>query len=210
MNSSFEIIDSFIRDIYGFVFLTESIDARVVSNGLVPIQDAHSTVMSIIQEKRPPFADEFVEHVYPLLEVAVHWQQLKKRGGLKGEFVDACKKKMLNANAGNFFGIVFEVDMACRSLLSGWRTDFVEDCTKQRQSQIDFVFFRKGKYLAVDCRSLRFTGFFSAADLDIGKIESAVVEHAQKFKPEHLDKIAERLGIRLDERVLVMDITAHN
>jgi len=203
MNKSFKIIDDFIRDIYGFVFLKESIDARIASNGLLPILYAHGAIMSIIQERRPPFADEFVRHVYPLLEVAVHWQQLKEKNGLTGEFVDACKKRMLNANAGNFFGVIFEVDMACRSLLSGWRTEFVEDCTKQGQSQIDFVFFRHGKSLAIDCRSLRFAGFFSSADLDIRKIDSAVVEHAQKFKAEHLDKIVERLGTSPDERVLV-------
>jgi hypothetical protein len=67
---SFEIIEDFVRDIYECDFLKETLDSRI--SQIQEITIAYQTVRGIIEENRPPFSEEFVKNVFPILEVAVY------------------------------------------------------------------------------------------------------------------------------------------
>ena len=105
----------------------------------------------------------------------------------------------------DFYGTIFEIDMASRCLLSGWDIRFVEDYVEQ-QKQIDFVFFMKNKparVSGVECLSKRYT----ANSLTIKKINSDINSKADKYEEECMQKLSDKLGVSLDQRLLVIDIT---
>ncbi|MDI6846996.1 MAG: hypothetical protein QMD23_02550 [Candidatus Bathyarchaeia archaeon] len=76
-----------------------------------------------MKEKRPPLSKEFMEDVFPVLEVALQWNKLRERQQLSEQFVKKCRERM-KASSSNFLGVIFEIDMATRCLLSNWKTDF--------------------------------------------------------------------------------------
>jgi hypothetical protein len=91
--------------------------------------------------------------------------------------------------------------MASRCLLSNWDIEFVEDYTKEGK-QIDFIFYKENehdKVARVECLSKR----YAESSLTIDKINTDISAKAKKFRQEYIGK----LGIPLDERLLIIDIT---
>lgn len=201
MYKSFRIIYDLIRDIYGFHFLKEPMDARIAETGIQELNNAYDTMISIIHDKRKPFSQEFVRNVYPLLEIAIHWNKLKNFNKLTDEFLAHSRNRMQKMQ--NFYGTIFELDMASRCLLSNWRIDFIEDTTKRGEPQIDFIFYTENRVIGIDCMSKRLSGIYTPENLTIDKINNDIHNHAQKFKPEYISN----LGIVLNEKLLIMDIT---
>lgn len=197
MYNSFQTIADFIKDVYGFNFIKEPMDPKVAE--IRELKNAYDTIMRINQGQRKPLPNEFVKYVYPLLEVSVQWAGLKKEDKHSREFLEKCKQRVKTPS--NFYGTIFEIDMASRCSLSNWQIDFVEEHTKEGK-QIDFVFYKDSKQdnvAGVECSSNRYT----QSSLTIEKINRKISEKAKKFKPEYIEK----LGISLDERLLIIDIT---
>jgi hypothetical protein len=191
---SFEIINNFVSEIWGFNLIKEPINHKVTR--IEELKNAHRAIKNIIPSLRKPFPDEFVKHVYPLLEISVQWAELKKKGELTGEFLEKCKQRVRTQS--NFYGTIFEIDMASRCLLSDWNVDFVEDYSKEGK-QIDFLFHKESKVAGVECLSKR----YAENSLTIKKINKDIGEKAKKFKQEYI----ETLNIPLNERLLIIDIT---
>jgi len=197
MYNSFQTIEDFIKDVYGFNFINEPMDPKVAE--IRELKNAYDTIMRINQGQRKPLPNEFVKYVYPLLEVSVQWAGLKKEDKLSREFLEKCKQRVKTPS--NFYGTIFEIDMASRCSLSNWQIDFVEDHIKEGK-QIDFVFYKDSKQdnvAGVECSSYR----HPQSSLTIEKINRKISEKAKKFKQEYIEK----LGISLDERLLIIDIT---
>ena len=196
MFKSFKIVDDFIKDIYGCPLLGERMHPKIKATKIAELKNACNPMMDITSARRKPSPVEFMRHVYPLLEIAVHWSALKQEGKLTEDFCKHAVDGMQHID--NFYGTIFELDMASRCLLSGWPIRFVEYPKPKKGKQIDFIFFKKEKAVGVECLSKRFT-----AILTLKKIQGGIDDHAKKFRPEHIAK----LGLVLDERVVVMDIT---
>ena len=197
MYKSFQIIDDFVKEVYGFNFIEDPMDHKVAE--IRELKNAYDTIMRINQGQRKPLPNEFVKYVYPLLEVSVQWAGLKKEGKLSREFLEKCKQRVKTQS--NFYGTIFEIDMASRCLLSNWVIKFVEDHAKEGK-QIDFVFYKESRHdkvAGVECSSKRYT----QSSLTIDKINRKISEKAKKFKQEYIEK----LDISLDERLLIIDIT---
>jgi len=197
MYKSFEIIDNFIRDIYECDFLKETLDSKI--NQIEEIMIAHKTVQRIIDENRPPFSKEFVENVFPILELAVQWDYLKKSKKISDQFMQKCKKRM-SSSGSNFRGAMFELDMATRCLLSNWEVDFPEDYTKKGK-QIDLIIKgSNGERIALECTSKRGTDI-----VDIKKINETIQSKNEKFEPKYL-KLCD---IQFAQKIVILDLTRH-
>jgi len=197
MYNSFQTIEDFIKEVYGFNFIKEPMDPKVAK--IRELKKAYDTIMRINQGQRKPLPNGFVKYVYPLLEVSVQWAGLKKEDKRSREFLEKCKQRVKTPS--NFYGTIFEIDMASRCSLSNWQIDFVEDHIKEGK-QIDFVFYKVSKQdnvAGVECSSNRYT----QSSLTIEKTNRKISEKAKKFKQEYIEK----LGISLDERLLIIDIT---
>ena len=198
MYKSFEIIEDFIRDIYECDFLKETLDGKI--SQIQEIRIAHQTVRGIIDENRPPFSEEFVENVFPILEVAVQWDHLKKSKKIPKQFMQKCKKRM-GSSGSNFRGTMFELDMATRCLLSNWEVDFPENYTKKGK-QIDLIVKKpNGERIALECASKRGTDI-----IDAQKINETIQLKNEKFEPRHL----KLLNIQLTQKTIVLDLTDRN
>ena len=193
MYKSFQIIHDFIKEVYGFDFIKKPMDHRIAK--IRELKNAYDTIMKINQVQRKPLPNEFVKYVYPLLEVSVQWAELKKKEFFK-PFLEKCKQRVKTQS--NFYGTIFEIDMASRCLLSNWDIEFVEDYTKEGK-QIDFIFHKHDKVAGVECLSKR----YAESSLTIDKINTDISAKAKKFGQEYIGK----LGIPLDERLLIIDIT---
>ncbi len=194
MYKSFQIMDDFVKEVYGFKLVKKPMDHRV--GRIKELKDAYHTIRKIIDSKREPFSNEFVKYIYPLLEVSVQWAELKKKARLSKEFLEKCRQRVKTQS--NFYGTTFEIDMASRCLLSNWQAEFVEDYTKP-EKQIDFVFHKETEVAGVECLSKR----YAKSSLTVSKMNKDITEKAKKFKQEYI----ENLGIPLDERILIIDIT---
>jgi len=195
MYKNFEIIERFIRDIYGCSFLGTPLNGRLTQISELAI--AHKTIRKIIDEQRPPFSTEFIENVFPILEVAVQWDELRKVKQITDDFLRKCRERM-GPPSGIFRGTIFEIDMVTRCLLSNWKVDFPEDYTKKGK-QVDLVVEKPyGERVAVECKSMRGT-----EAIDPLKVNENIQEKCSKFHPEHL----ELLGIDLKKKVVVLDLT---
>ena len=199
MYKSFKIIDDFVKEIYGFNLIGEPINHDI--SKIKELRKAHETIKEITQRKRKPYSNEFIKYVYPLLEISLQWSELKKEGSITEYFLEKCKQRVRTPN--NFYGTIFEIDMASRCILSNWDIKFSEDCTKEGR-QIDFVFYKRDnhcKVIGVECTSKRYT-----RNLTIQKINRAINDKAKKFEQEFINK----LGFNLDEKLLIIDITTAN
>jgi hypothetical protein len=74
----------------------------------------------------------------------------------------------------------------------------VEDYTKP-EKQIDFVFYKVSEVAGVECLSKR----YSEDRLTMENMNKDISEKEEKFKPQYI----KALGIALDKRVLIIDIT---
>lgn len=194
MYKSFQIIDDFVREVYGFTFIKKPMDHKIAK--IRELKNAYDTIMRINQSQRRPLSNEFVQYIYPLLEISVQWAELKKKGKITGEFLEKCKQRVRTQS--NFYGTIFEIDMASRCLLSDWNVDFVEDYSKEGK-QIDFLFHKESKAAGVECLSKR----YSEKNLTIVKINKDISKKAKNFKQEYIEK----LKIPLNENLLIIDIT---
>jgi hypothetical protein len=195
MYKSFEMINDFVKDIYGLSIIQEPMPTAF--RKIRELENSHNAIMSIIKDKRKPFSDEFVKYIYPLLEVSIQWEMLKNKGNLTGEFIEKCKRRAKTQT--NYYGTIFEIDTATRCFLSDWQpAEYREDYTKP-EKQIDFIFKRNEALVGVECLSKRYT----ENNLTIKKLNKDIHDKAKKFKQEYISK----LGVQLDERVLLIDIT---
>lgn len=195
MYKSFREIDDFVKEVFGFNLITRPMNPRVAR--IKELKNAYDTIMNVIDGQRQPFSNEFVYFVYPLVEVSVQWAELRKRQQLTTEFLEKCRQRV-GTTQFNFYGTVFEIDMASRCFLSNWYPEFVEDYAKP-EKQIEFLFHKGSKVAGIECLSKR----YSEDSLTIEKINRDISKKGKKFKPEYI----KALGVPLDERVLIIDIT---
>ena len=107
-------------------------------------------------------------------------------------------QKRMGPPSGIFRGTLFEIDMATRCLLSSWDVDFPEDYTKKGK-QIDLLVEKPdGEKIALECESKRGTEV-----IDVEKLNENIQDKSIKFQPKHL----ELLGIGLDKKILIVDLT---
>jgi hypothetical protein len=195
MYKSFRLIDDFVNEVFGFNLIMKPMNPKVAQ--IKELKNAYDTIMNVIDGQRRPFSNEFVHFVYPLLEVSVQWAELRKRAQLTTEFLEKCKQRIKNTQY-NYYGTLFEIDMASRCFLSDWHPKFVEDYTKP-EKQIDFVFYKVSEVAGVECLSKR----YSEDRLTMENMNKDISEKGEKFKPQYI----KALGIALDKRVLIIDIT---
>jgi hypothetical protein len=69
MYKSFQIIDNFVKEVYGFNFIKEPMNHKIAK--IRELKNAYDTILKINQGQRKPLPNEFVKYVYPLLEVSV-------------------------------------------------------------------------------------------------------------------------------------------
>lgn len=195
MYKSFKVVDQFVKEISGLSIIEESmpLEFREVEE----LQNAYEAIRRVNESNRKPFSGEFIRDVYPLLEVSVQWQMLKESQGLTQEFMEKCKTRFIRKQD-NYYGTIFEIDMATRFLLSNWKPEFVEDYTMQGK-QIDFVFNRGRDTVGVECLSKR----YSESSIAIDRLNRDISKKGEKFKPEYTGK----LGVQLDKKILLIDIT---
>lgn len=196
---SFEIINKFIQDVYGFDFIEDGLNGQTLR--IVELKQAYGTIMNFIDNTENQFSDDFIRFVYPLLEIAVQWDQLKREGKLTETFLDRSKSKFKEQT--NFYGTIFELDMGSRFLLSDWEVNFnIEDYTKE-EKQIDFVAYKSftNKMMGIECTSKKFT-----SDLTVKKINRLINKKSKKFE----DKYLKQLSVPIDEKLLIIDITRAN
>ncbi|MCK4399079.1 MAG: DUF2341 domain-containing protein [Methanophagales archaeon] len=189
-------INEFVIDLYNIDFRKRN-DIRKIKR-IKELWNAYITIWKIIKEKRKPFSSEFVHYLYPLLAVSINWFTLKSEEKLTNDFLMKCKRRVRTQT--NFYGTIFEIDMACRAILSDWKVEFIEDYTKEGK-QIDFVFINGDTKMGIECLSK-----ISSKKIDIKKINRSIQKKADKFKPEYVKK----LGISLDKKILILDMTREN
>jgi len=192
------MIEDSIKDVYGCSFLRRTMNGKVSQISEIAI--AHSTVLKTIDGQRPPFSKEFMENVFPILEVAVQWDELRKSKRIPAAFLERCKERF-SASGSNFRGTMFEIDMATRCLLSNWKVDFPEDYTKKGR-QIDLLIKKtNGKTMALECGSKRGT-----EAIDVKKVNETVECKTEKFHPKYL----ERLNVDLEMKAIILDLTRNS
>jgi len=193
---TFDQINDFIIDLYDVDFRRRD-NIRKIKR-IKELWNAYITIWKIINEKRKPFSSEFVQYLYPLLAVSMNWFTLKSEGKLTNNFLMKCKRRVKTPP--NFYGTIFEIDMACRAILSDWKVEFVEDHTKEGK-QIDFVFINGNANVGVECLSK-----MNSREINIKKINKSIQKKADKFKTEYVKK----LGISLDKKILIINIATEN
>lgn len=207
MNRSFQRIDDLIKDLYGVRLLEEPISPRL--SGIRELVNAHDAIVKMMKEQRRPLTAEFVQCVYPLVELEFKWSRLKKAGNDTRKFRQRCKRHAENEgkklNEFNFYGTIFEIGMAADYLLKGWQVTFVEDSVKIGKP-IDFLLHGKGKQqqvCGVQCLSKRYAGRWGKHGITVDMLNTAILKKAEKFTGENLSK----LPLLPDVRLLLIDLT---
>lgn len=195
MYKSFETIRNFIKDIYGCDLLSESIDERI--SHVEELIAARLTMRKIIDGSERIFSRNFLENVLPLLEVALQWNYLKQANKISEAFMEKCRKR-ITASGSNFRGIMFELDMATRCLLSGWDVDFPEIRIKNAKVCDLIVKKPSAETIALECVTKRGANLIS-----VEKIIQTINEKKDKFKPENLTL----LGAKFAKKIVVVDLT---
>ena len=85
MYKSFQIVSDFVNDLWGYHFLRKSINLKASRelDGIRELKRACNTMLTIVDQQRKPFIKELTEDIYPLLEVSIQWDQLRKEGKLQ-------------------------------------------------------------------------------------------------------------------------------
>ncbi len=194
--NSFRMVQDFIKEIFECNFFSEPADKRIKQISI--LMNARWAINQIMKERWKTFDKEFMKYVFPILEVVVQWNELKKSGRLSDEFVERCKERMTTGASSNFLGVIFEIDMATRSLLSGWKADFLEDYTGKNK-QIDLLIEKPhGEKIGLECTSKRAT-----EEINTVKINETISEKNEKFNTDHVTL----LPTKLDMRIVIIDIT---
>ena len=194
MRRTLEVIEEFIRDIYGSTFLRVKLDDKI--SRIEEIVKAYYVLQKGNWEKQADLSKDFMENVLPLLEVALQWKHLKQSGKISDKFMDQCRKRM-HASGSNFRGVMFELDMATRCLLSNWEVYFPETRIKNVKT-IDLIVKKKEEVIALECTSKRGTDI-----IDIQKIKETIEKKKNKFNPENL----QLLKVQFTKKIIVFDIT---
>lgn len=196
MSKSFAIVQGFMKEVFECDFFAEPVDERI--GRISELLKARQAIKEIIEKKPKSFGKEFMEYVFPILEVALQWKALENSGNLPEEVVEKYRERMTSKASSNFLGAIFEIDIASRCLLSGWKCDFVEDYTGKGK-QIDLLIEKpKGQKIGLECTSKRAT-----VELDARKINETIAEKCEKFHPSYLS----HLPTKLDKRIVIVDIT---
>lgn len=201
MHRSFRFIDDFIKALYGIRLMENPMPDPF--QDIAELSNAYNVMMNVVKERRKPITPEFVQHIYPLVILALQWDDLKKQGKLTAKFRRRCRQRV--ATSDNFYGTMFEIDMASRFLSSGWDVGFVEDYV-QEGKRIDFLCSRGselGKIVGVECFSKRYADRNTQGSVTIKRLNSNIRGKAKKFE----ERYTKKLGIPLNERVLYVDIT---
>ncbi len=198
MYKSFQIISDFVRDLWECDFLEMPLDSKME---IPELRRANHTMVSILDERRKPSTKELAEDIYPLLEVSVPWKRLRDADKLPPYLLEHYRPRL--KTIGNYYGSIFEIKIASFGLLSGHSITFPEDYAA-KSKQIDFVFHigAQPQTIGVECTSKRLT-----EKLTPEVIKQNIEEKAEKFKPEHIAHLCEKLGTALDRQLLVIDIT---
>lgn len=196
---SFRIIDEFIKEVYGFNLIQKPMDQRILK--IKELKEAYDAIIQITNHEEKNFPNDFIRYVYPIIEPAVQWNQLKINGIITGKFLQRSIPKL--QKKGNYYGTLFELDMVSRFLLSDWSVNpTIEDYTKKEQ-QIDFLVSKQSKNetMGIECTTKR-----STQDLTIKKINRIINKKSQKFREKNIKK----LNVNIDEKILIIDITRPN
>jgi hypothetical protein len=201
MNRGFQRIDDLVKDLYGVRLMQQPISPHLAR--IRELQNAYDTMMKIIEEKRNPLISEFLQHVYPLWELAFQWDELRKKGKLATKFRRKCRDRVKTEH--NFYGTIFEIDMAAGCLMKGWGITFVEECVKEGK-RIDFLFHDKRKPQAVggvECLSKRYAERYAKGGITIEMLNRDIKDKARKFEDEYVKNLPSPLDVRL----LLIDLT---
>lgn len=195
---SFKVVCDFIKEIFDCDFLAEHVNGEISEIG--ELMRARSAIIRIMKEGLPPLSNEFMEDVFPVLEVALQWNKLKERRELSEQFAKKCRERM-KASSSNFLGVIFEIDVATRCLLSGWKPHFLEDYTNQGK-QIDLLVKKPdGEKMGLECTSKRGT-----ETININKMNETINEKSGKFASKYLGKF----GTKLNNKIIIVDVTRKN
>jgi hypothetical protein len=193
---SFRIIEDFIKEFFGCNLLADRVDERIA--GISELMTARWAIKQIIEKNIESFDEEFMNFVFPILEVAVQWRELNKSRTLPSNIVEKFKERIASGASSNFLGVIFEIDMATRCLLSGWESEFVE-ARIGRSRKIDLLIVKPtGEKIGLECTSKR-----AVKELSTVGINETIDNKSKKFRPECLDC----LDRKLDLKVVVLDIT---
>lgn len=195
-SKSFLIIQDFIKEVFECDFLSDTLDSRIAQ--ISELMKARCAILQIMKNRPKVFGKEFMEYVFPILEVALQWNELKSSCRLSSEIIKKCNERMTTEASSNFLGVIFEIDIAARCLLSDWESKFVENYTSKNK-QIDFLITKhNGEKIGLECTSMRAT-----EELNIVKINETINEKNKKFDQKHLAL----LPTKLDRKVVIIDIT---
>lgn len=124
MSKSFLLIEQFLQDAYDLNF---SQPLNKIISSIKELKIACGIIINIIKENRKPTITELIL-LFPLLKVSFTWSQLKLNKSRNNEkFLKRIIKRLKNdVDQGNFYGTIFEIDMASRCLLSNWTIEFIE------------------------------------------------------------------------------------
>jgi len=195
--SSFKRIDKFVHELFDVHLLT---DQEI--KDIVELKNAQKTILDFRSGKINITSSDYLKYIVPLIEVLLPWEEIKKRENRRdyGSFITNCKRRVAAKKQSDFYGVMFEVDIAARCLLSGGDVSFVEKKTSDYR-QIEFIFTKKGIKIGIECKSKRATH-----ELTIDKLNRDILDRAEKFKEENL----KQLGIDLDKKIIIFDITRKN
>jgi len=195
----FQLLENFIQDIYGCSFLQTPLNPKI--GQISEIAKAHITIRNITNNLRFPYSEEFINDIFPILEVALQWDHLKKERKRMPIFLEKCRKRM-GPPSSNFRGTIFEIDIALRCLLSEWIIDFPEDYTKA-EKQIDLIIKKKNnEIIALECTQKR-----GSDEININDINNIIEEKSEKFKTEYMKFLERYYNINIKYKIIIIDIT---
>lgn len=209
--NSIEIIQDFIKDIYGVdAFFTKPISRKleeidILSNSHRVVYGKYKSDPAILQRKpqtsvfelidsiRSFSQEEFEECILPLIEVAFMWNLNKTLGMDTVKFRKHIAKRISRGDQGNFYGYLFEVYFSGLYLFSGQKmTPVDQPLTGERT--IDWVL--EGRNIGVECGDKRNT-----PDLTDDKIQNEIEERRSKFHSKATQSLA------LNKKFLCLNLT---
>lgn len=198
----FQLLDNFVQDIYECSFFQIPLSNRIAQ--IPEIAKARTAIANITEYPRFPYPEEFFDSIYPILEVALQWDHLRKQGNITHDFLEKSRKRM-GPPSSNFRGTIFEIDMATRCLLSGWETYFPEDYA-EAEKQIDLIVKKqKEEIIALECTQKRGTD-----EIDVKDINEVIEDKSKKFDPDNMKRLERHYSINIRYNILVIDITRRN
>ena len=197
MPSSLKKINNFVHELFGIYLLTNK-----KIGDIAELENARKTISGFLSGEINITSSSYLENIVPIIEVLLPWNELKKKRDNHNynRFITNCKRRVAAKKQSDFYGVMFEVDIAARCLLSGGNVNFIEK-KHNDYKQIEFVFTKNGISMGIECKSKRATD-----KLTIHKLNEDILDKAEKFKDENL----KQLGMALDKKIIIFDITRKN